>query len=77
MCPNPRKPVKESYAVIASRFTGKGMSLEDKFDMIDKALKTGAVTSMQAVELMGVALNSQKDGAKRSLLRLCRVMLIA
>ena len=77
MCPNPRKPVKESYAVILSSITGRGKSLEDKFDLIEKALKVGAVTSIQAIELIRVALNSQKDGAKRylNILKLLKLLL--
>ena len=53
------------------------MSLEDKFDIIEKALKNGAVTSMQAVDLMGVAITSLKNGVKRypNILKLLKAIL--
>lgn len=65
MCPNPIKPIKESYSSVLKRITSRNMSLEDKFDVIEKALKSGGITSMQAVELMGVAISSLKDGSRR------------
>ena len=77
MCPNPTKPIKESYSAVLSRITSRNMSLEDKFDIIEKALKNGAVTSMQAVDLMGVAITSLKNGVKRypNILKLLKAIL--
>ena len=77
MCPNPLKPIKDSYSSVLKGITSRNMSLEDKFDVIEKALKSGGITSMQAVDLMEVALESLKNGVRRypNILKLLKALL--
>ena len=59
-------PVKDrSYLYLANAVNKDSITLENKLNMIEQGCQNASITSKQVLQLVGIAIKSQKDGAKR------------
>ena len=59
-------PVKDhSYLYLANAVNKDSVSLENKLTMIEQGCQKTSLTSKQVLQLVGIAIKSQKDGEKR------------